>query len=175
MALPKRRTGTGDEDPLAPAHLDRVRAILALGGVPAGDLQDGVQQVRLKLLEHRTAGREPLRDPGAWAAVAASNVAMDWHRSRRRQEGLRERLMALAPTGGAQHGGGDSHVLALAIADGLQELPPQQRQVLALRFYADLPVADIARALGVPEGTVKSRLHTAVRTLRGRLHTKEVV
>ncbi|MFF7211567.1 sigma-70 family RNA polymerase sigma factor [Streptomyces sp. NPDC008238] len=176
MALLRRRSRPGDgEDPLAPEHLDRVRAVLALGGVTAGDLQDGVQQVRLKLLEHRAAGREPLRDPGAWAAVAASNVAMDWHRSRRRQERLGERLAALTPRDEARHGGGEAHVLALAVADGLQELPPRQRQVLTLRFYADLPVAEIAAALGVPEGTVKSRLHAAVRALRGRLHTKEVV
>ncbi|WP_351228596.1 sigma-70 family RNA polymerase sigma factor [Streptomyces sp. NPDC002133] len=175
MALLRRRSRPGDEDPLTPAQIDRVRAVLALGGVPTGDLQDGVQQVRLKLLEYRAGGREPLRDPGAWAAVAASNVAMDWHRSRRRQARLSERLAALAPRGESRHGGGEAHVLALAIADGLHHLSPQQRQVLTLRFYADLPVAEIAAALGVPEGTVKSRLHTAVRALRGRLHTKEVV
>jgi RNA polymerase sigma-70 factor (ECF subfamily) len=47
--------------------------------------------------------------------------------------------------------------------------------VLVLRFYADLPVRGIAEELGIPEGTVKSRLHTAVRALRARLHEDEVV
>ena len=44
-----------------------------------------------------------------------------------------------------------------------------------LRFYADLPVRGIADELGIPEGTVKSRLHSAVRALRTRLHEDEVV
>jgi RNA polymerase sigma-70 factor (ECF subfamily) len=66
-------------------------------------------------------------------------------------------------------------VLSLSVAQGLDELPDQQRQVLVLRFFADLPVRSIAQELGVPEGTVKSRLHTAVRALRARLHEDEVV
>ncbi len=55
------------------------------------------------------------------------------------------------------------------------ELPDAHRQVLVLRFYADLPVRGIAEELGIPEGTVKSRLHSAVRALRDRLHEDEVV
>jgi RNA polymerase sigma-70 factor (ECF subfamily) len=44
-----------------------------------------------------------------------------------------------------------------------------------LRFYADLPVKDIAAALDVPEGTVKSRLHAAVNAMRERLRETEVI
>lgn len=168
------RSGDGD-DPLDEDQARRVRAILVLGGVPGADVEDGVQQVRLRLLERAQDGREALRDTGAWAAVAASNLAVDWHRSRRRQERLSERLTVLAARDGRPHGGGDVHVLTLAVADGLQDLPPAQRQVLSLRFYADLSVGQIAAALGIPEGTVKSRLHAAVRTMRGRLHANEVV
>jgi RNA polymerase sigma-70 factor (ECF subfamily) len=63
----------------------------------------------------------------------------------------------------------------VAVARGLDELPDQHRQVLVLRFFADLPVRGIAEELGIPEGTVKSRLHSAVRALRDRLHEDEVV
>ncbi|MFE5794396.1 sigma-70 family RNA polymerase sigma factor [Streptomyces sp. NPDC056503] len=150
------------------ALVDRVRAVLALGGVPYAELQDGVQQVGLRLLEARAKG-DPPRSPAAWCAVVATRVAADWHRARRREERLGERLTALPePSGG---GGEDARVLALAVADGLEALPARQRQVLVLRFYADLPVARIAEELGVPEGTVKSRLHAAVRAMRERLHT----
>ncbi|CAM5241374.1 hypothetical protein SVIOM342S_05349 [Streptomyces violaceorubidus] len=86
---------------------------------------------------------------------------------------LGERLAALRQT---EHPGDeDSSVLSLAIAQGLDELPDAQRQVLVLRFYADLPVRGIAEELGIPQGTVKSRLHAAVRALRARLHEDEVV
>lgn len=151
-----------------------MRAVLSLGGVPHGDLQDGVQQVRLRLLERAARGDEAPRDVSAWAAVVASNLAMDWHRTRRRQERLGERLASLRQEQPAQDGA-ESRVLSLAVAQGLDELPDTQRQVVVLRFYADLPVRAIAEELGIPEGTVKSRLHTAVRMLRARLREGEVV
>ncbi len=151
-----------------------MRAVLSLGGVPHGDLQDGVQQVRLRLLERAARGDEAPRDVSAWAAVVASNLAMDWHRARRRQERLGERLASLRQEQRAQDGA-ESRVLSLAVAQGLDELPDTQRQVVVLRFYADLPVRAIAEELGIPEGTVKSRLHTAVRMLRARLREGEVV
>ena len=150
-----------------------MRAVLALGGVPQADLPDGVQQVRLRLLERAAKGEEAPRDVSAWAAVVASNLAMDWHRARRRQERIGERLASLRQL--EQPSDEESSVLALAVARGLDGLPDAQRQVVVLRFYADLPVREIAGALGVPEGTVKSRLHTAVRALRVRLHEDEVV
>lgn len=160
-------------DPLDAAQERRVRAVLALGGVPQADLPDGVQQVRLRLLERAASGREAPRDVSAWAAVVASNLAMDWHRAKRRQERLGERLASLREP--AHPSGEETSVLSLAVARGLDELPDAQRQVLILRFFADLPVRGIAEELGVPEGTVKSRLHTAVRALRRRLHEDEVV
>ncbi|MER5177188.1 sigma-70 family RNA polymerase sigma factor [Streptomyces sp. NPDC002896] len=173
MALLRRKVRTvRDADPLDAAQEDRVRAVLALGGVPSADLSDGVQQVRLRLLERAAKGEDAPRDVSAWAAVVASNLAMDWHRARRRQERLGERLAALRQ----EHPGGEeTRVLSLAVAQGLDELPDSQRQVLVLRFYADLPVRGIAEQLGIPEGTVKSRLHTAVQALRARLHEEEVV
>lgn len=106
-------------------------------------------------------------------AVVASNLAMDWHRAKHRQERLGERLASLRQ--GETSSGEDTRVISLAVAQGLDELPETQRQVLVLRFYADLPVRVIAQQLGIPEGTVKSRLHTAVRALRERLHEDEVV
>ncbi len=109
----------------------------------------------------------------AWAAVVASNLAMDWHRAKRRQERLGERLASLREP--VHPSGEDTSLLSLAVAQGLDELPDAQRQVVILRFFADLPVRAIAEELGVPEGTVKSRLHTAVRALRDRLHEDEVV
>jgi RNA polymerase sigma-70 factor (ECF subfamily) len=169
----KGTAGADPADPLEPGQERRVRAVLSLGGVAPADLADGVQHVRLRLLERAAAGKEAPRDVSAWAAVVASNWAMDWHRARRRQERVGERLASLRPA--EQPSGEDSSVLQLAVAHGLDELTDAQRQVVTLRFYADLAVRDIAAELGVPEGTVKSRLHSAVRVLRARLHEDEVV
>ncbi len=161
-------------DPLPAEGVGRVRAVLALGGVPGHELDDGVQQVRLRLLEQAVRpGREPIRDPVAWAVVVASRVAIDWHRGNKRDDGLRDRLAARWTSAPAP--APEDRVLALAIAAGMDTLPDQQKQVLVLRFYADLPVKDIAAVLDVPEGTVKSRLHAAVSAMRTVLREKEVI
>ncbi|WP_394814760.1 RNA polymerase sigma factor [Streptomyces millisiae] len=145
------------------------------GGVPWDELEDAVQQVRVKFL---AAGADPararIRNPAAWLSVVASRVAADWHRERTREAGLRDRLAsrwAVRPPPHPQ----EDRALALAVSDCLAELPLPQRQVLTLRFYVDLTVHDIALVLGVPEGTVKSRLHAAVAVLRDRLGEKEVI
>ena len=55
----------------------------------------------------------------------------------------------------AQHRGRTQHV---AIVAALAEVDPDQREVVVLHHLADLGTAEIAAELGVPEGTVKSRL-----------------
>nr|WP_257041928.1 sigma-70 family RNA polymerase sigma factor [Streptomyces sp. TLI_55] len=170
----RARAREADGDLLNAAQADRVRAVLALGGVPQDDLQDGLQQVRLRLLERRARGEEPPRDLGAWAAVVASNLAVDWHRARHRQERVTERLTLLSTPDDRFEEGADSGLQALAVAETLDALPVGQRQVLILRYYADLSVPQIAEHLGIPLGTVKSRLYAAARLLRERLNVEEV-
>ncbi len=67
---------------------------------------------------------------------------------------------------------------SLAIADGdlaaaLANLSPEHREVLLLRFVDDLPLAEIAEAVDVPLGTVKSRLHNALEMLRQDRRARE--
>lgn len=52
------------------------------------------------------------------------------------------------------------------LAAALASLPEGQREVLLMRFVDDLKLSEIAEALGVPEGTVKSRLHNALARLK---------
>lgn len=51
-------------------------------------------------------------------------------------------------------------------------LPPAQRDVLLMRFVDDMRLEEIAVALDIPVGTVKSRLHNAIATLRGDARTR---
>lgn len=55
------------------------------------------------------------------------------------------------------------------VAKAIDLLSPEQRIVVVLRYWNDLPVDEIARLVGVPSGTVKWRLHTACRHLRDSL------
>lgn len=62
------------------------------------------------------------------------------------------------------------HVVAVEhsarLRRAVDELPPDQRQVVALRFFQDMPLERIATETNVPLGTVKSRLHRALARLR---------
>ncbi len=66
-----------------------------------------------------------------------------------------------------------SESLALPDRDAMRErvlaLPDRLREVLVLRYYEDLGEEEMARVLGVPRGTIKSRLHAAVKALRERI------
>jgi RNA polymerase sigma-70 factor (ECF subfamily) len=52
------------------------------------------------------------------------------------------------------------------LSAALSGLPEPQREVLLMRFVDDMSLLEIAEALGIPEGTVKSRLHNAIAALR---------
>jgi RNA polymerase sigma-70 factor (ECF subfamily) len=64
---------------------------------------------------------------------------------------------------------------ATAVADrdeldrGFLSLAPDQRALIALHYYVGLPLQETADALGLPIGTVKSRLHRTVQQLRANL------
>ena len=58
------------------------------------------------------------------------------------------------------------------LARAIRTLPTEQRATLALVYYLDLPQDEAARILGVPAGTVKSRLHRAVESLRAELEAE---
>lgn len=60
----------------------------------------------------------------------------------------------------------DVGLLRSELSQAMQNLPAQQRETLLLRFVDDLSIEEIATALNVPEGTVKSRLHHAIAALR---------
>jgi len=68
----------------------------------------------------------------------------------------------------------DSHepsLARLALAPAFDHLSPDHRIIVVLRFWRDLSVDEIAERLGVPPGTVKSRLHYALKTLREALES----
>ncbi|MCY3880491.1 MAG: RNA polymerase sigma factor [Chloroflexi bacterium] len=62
-----------------------------------------------------------------------------------------------------------------AVRQALAQLTPEHRQVVVLRYFADLTVPQVARSAGVREGTVKSRLHRALRQMRELLEQSGVM
>ena len=147
---------------LSTEELRRVRAVLYLSGVRGTDLDDAAQDVQLRLLEQPAASIDNL---GAWACAVAARLAIDRHRRATTRLAMVHRLRSSRTV---VHDDPDI-ALAHSVRTAISKLEPDLRAAVVLRYYADLSVADIARMLDVPEGTIKSRLHRAAAVLRPSL------
>lgn len=119
--------------------------------------EDVTQQAFAKLYVAWPRVRTETRD--AYARKAVVNTALS--QARRRSE----RPVAELPDAPAP----PAEDPALDIAHALGLLPERQRAIVALRFLDDQPIAEVARILGVAEGTVKSQTARALDTLRTHL------
>lgn len=112
----------------------------------------------------RIVDRPPkLDDPDALAGYVRSAV-VNRCRSKLRRRGL-ERKHRRSQEGRLSEVAEDPIRVDEHIRSAVLELPTRQRQVVALRFYEDLKVDQIADTLGVSAGTVKTHLHRALDAL----------
>jgi RNA polymerase sigma-70 factor, ECF subfamily len=100
----------------------------------------------------------------AWARRIATNVARDHLRRRPRETGLPQSLSTPPQPDPAV-----SQDIARKVRQAIAALPPRHRIVVVLALVDEVPYSEIADALGLPVGTVKSRVFHAVRRLRRRL------
>jgi RNA polymerase sigma-70 factor, ECF subfamily len=124
--------------------------------------EDVVADTLITALEH---GRS-LRDAGAlrpWLLRIAANHALQ-HRRR----SIRIVPLDLRPESGDVHDRTEADDRA-ALWHGVAALPPRTRAAVVLHYYADLPVVDVATALGVSANTVKSQLKSGLQQLRTTL------
>lgn len=106
-------------------------------------------------------GTLPWRD--GWVLRVASNLAVDLLRRQSAAERGRPR-----PAVGMQ-AEDDVVALRLALAAALPHLPKRQRQAVSLRYLAGLTDVEVAEALGISAGSVKTHVHRGLAALRGRL------
>jgi len=129
-----------------------------LGDAP--DAEDAVQDAFTSAWRRRTSLREADRFD-AWFGRILINCCRD----RLRQRARGPRSSAVMPEGVSP-----DHAPATAerdeLATAMASLDEDQRIAVMLRFWLDMSVDDIAEKLGVPPGTVKSRLHRAMGKLR---------
>ncbi len=103
-----------------------------------------------------------------WLMGIARNRAIDLLRSRPHQARLRERerLAAGGPAESISPDATDAVALRRAVVSALHDLSTGQRQAIELAYYGGLTQVEIARELGEPLGTVKSRTRDAMERLR---------
>jgi RNA polymerase sigma-70 factor (sigma-E family) len=120
--------------------------------------EDLVQSALAKTYASWRRVREPAAAP-AYARAVLANTATSWFR---RRSWRSERPTAVLPDRGVEH----DPSTRPAVVDALATLAPRQRAVVVLRYYDDLSVREVAQALGISEGTVKSQTSDALARLR---------
>lgn len=120
--------------------------------------EDLAQETLLRLC--RDWGRvRNLDNPQAWLHRVAINLA----HSHYRRKAIERRITGLLPRRDADSESPTAEVETLEL---LRPLPHKQRVALLLHYYVDMSVADVARVMRLPEGTVKTLIHRGSHRLR---------
>jgi len=152
--------GTGLEE-LYRAHYT---PLVRLAGLLVGDFSIGeelAQDAFARLVDARG-----VRDPSAYLRATVVNLSRS--RIRRAVLARRHRGTIAVPTADPA-AGPESVATELTVRDELARLPRRQREAVVLRYYAGMTDAEIADALGVSVGSVKTHLHRAMATLEQRM------
>ena len=158
------RARRGDHDAFAVLAGDAIARLDAAARLILRDRElakDVVQDTLLRAWRDLPGLRDPDRFD-AWLNRLLTHAAIDEARRRRRRVIEVELSPLDAPISDPIHGLFDKDELLRAFG----RLPVDQRAVIVLHYYLDLPLADAAAVLGVPVGTVKSRLNRAVSGMR---------
>ena len=163
----------GDPQALA-ALIDRWRAPLyAFLWRRVGDGADDLFQESWIRVSRARDRFDRSRRFSTWLFQIANNLCRDrWRRldaRRRAHDALRDEAQARGQDRAAAPELPGEHRLERQ----LERLPERLREVLVLRYYQDLGEAEIAEILDIPRGTVKSRLHAAVRAARALLEKED--
>jgi len=141
-----------------------------LVGGDVGRAEDVVQETLLRAWKHPDAvdpSRPGVTSVRAWLLTVARNLVIDGERARRaRPREVGTSVEDVAARRRTMDERLDHLLLAHGMADALGALTPDHRAVIEQLYYRDRSVADAARTLGIPEGTVKSRAYYALRALR---------
>jgi RNA polymerase sigma-70 factor (sigma-E family) len=155
----------GDDREFLDFFADQFWSLRRLGFLLTGDW-DQAEELAQEAMARTFAAWPRIRGYDRPAAFARK-VLVNRHRSllRRAVVEARHTLTSRPQQWHEPDFGGDDLVLWQA----LQRLPGRQRTAIVLRYYLDLPEAEVARLLGVPVGTVKSLVHRGLARLRDRL------
>lgn len=148
-------------DALFRRHYEPVRALCARISATSSAGDDLAQDTFLRVLRHRTTFRGDARFT-TWVYRIARNVCLEHLGRAARDRRIAERWFAEADTTMTEGSGPEAEVLAAALGT----LTPEQREVLVLCRYHDLPFAQIAEILGCTRGAARVRAHRALAALR---------
>ena len=145
--------------------LERSATLLRTAFMLIGDRAEAEDLVQTALLRTALKWRGVRGKPDAYARQVLVNLARDrWRRLKRRP--VEQSMDDLPPALTLHHDHANTVVDKQLLATSLATLSQRQREVLALRYFEDLSVADTAAIMHTSEGTVKSHTSRALHQLR---------
>jgi RNA polymerase sigma-70 factor (ECF subfamily) len=158
--------GTADAELLRVLHEQHGRALWSYAvGLTGGDharAQDIVQETLLRAWRHPNVLDQTSGSARSWLFTVAKRIAIDeWRAATRHPEVVMDQVPERAVEDEA-----DRAVDRQLVLNALRTLSVEHREVLLECYFRGASVADAARRLGVPPGTVKSRTHYALHALR---------
>jgi RNA polymerase sigma-70 factor (ECF subfamily) len=132
---------------------------------------DIVQETLLRAWRKPSVLDQSQQSARTWMFTVARNLVIDGKRSAASRHEFGTDTLPERPTAGGE---ADAVLDAWLVSDALAELSLEHRSVIVHAYYGGRSVAEIARELAIPEGTVKSRLHYGLRALRLALQERGV-
>ncbi|HEX6988417.1 MAG TPA: sigma-70 family RNA polymerase sigma factor [Bacillota bacterium] len=170
-----RRVAGGDEaalELLYDRYAGRIYGLAVRLVADDADAEEVVQDVFTRLWRHAgrfDAGRSSL---GTWLLTVTRRRAIDTLRARGRRQ-RSEPLPLHLPADDDVEEAAENEVLAADVAQAVDHLPDTLRQVIVHAYYLGQSHREVAGALGIPLGTVKTRLRAAVERLRNTFSPPE--
>ena len=166
------RAQAGDRDALEELyleHFDRIYSYLHMTVGNRHDAEDLTTQTFLRMLESIGKFRWQSAPFSAWLFRIAHNLAMDHFRATKRWQ-LEETPPEPEPDDhtSAEHGAFES-IGRRSMFDLIEDLSPEQQQVLTLKFVFNFANADVATILEKTEGAIKSLQHRALASLQKQI------
>jgi RNA polymerase sigma-70 factor (ECF subfamily) len=125
--------------------------------------QDVCQETLLRAWQHPEVLSKPQGTVRSWLFTVARNIVIDEWRSARAN---RETITPDPPDQIRDQEEVDHLLVSWVVVEAITSLSVEHRRVLYECYYQGRSVAEAANRLGIPEGTVKSRTHYALRALR---------
>jgi RNA polymerase sigma-70 factor (ECF subfamily) len=151
------------------AHFDRIYSYLHLSVGNRHDAEDLTNQTFVKMLESIERFQWRTVPISAWLFRIAHNLAMDHFRAGRRWQPEEE---PPEPRDSAERSAEEAALHSIgrkSMLEMIEDLSPDQQQVLTLKFVFGFANAEVAAILGKTEGAVKSLQHRALRSLQRQL------
>ncbi|MFF7213823.1 sigma-70 family RNA polymerase sigma factor [Streptomyces sp. NPDC008238] len=162
----RQSRGTSDEALVRALYEEHGRALLAYATRLTGDraaAEDVVQETLIRAWRHPDALLNGKVSVPGWLLTVARDIITDRYRARAARA-TEVAASTAAPPVERDHA--EAVVDAVVVMEALERLSADHRDVLYVLYFRGQSVAEAARTLGIPPGTVKSRSHYALKALR---------